>query len=176
MPLEFIILNRNYTFKLLLVLSVVLVSCKPPLDKLGPDLCPSPDFSFSADDLKIEGLNALKPLISNFAVRAGEKLRHENQKCSQVSVFISTSRFGKQPQYRGFNSFRFSHPINDTRSILMGANTALDIAFQEGYAYAKAGILLSQFSCPTVIQKSLFETMNQLYALKQDENLMQFMA
>ena len=122
---------------------------------------------------KIEGLNALKPLISNFAVRAGEKLRHEKQKCSQVSVFISTSRFGKQPQYRGFNSFRFSHPINDTRSILMGANTALDIAFQEGYAYAKAGILLSQFSCPTVIQKSLFETMNQLYALKQDENLMQ---
>lgn len=50
---------KNYTLKLLLVLSVVMVSCKPPLDKLGPDLCPSPDFSFSGDDLKIEGLNAL---------------------------------------------------------------------------------------------------------------------
>jgi DNA polymerase V len=105
---------------------------------------------------KIESLDALKPLISNFAVRAGEKLRHEKQKCSQVSVFISTSRFGKQLKHQGFNSFRFSHPNNDTRSILMGANTALNKAFKEGYPYAKAGILLSQFSCPNSGSKISF--------------------
>jgi len=121
---------------------------------------------------KIESLDALKPLISNFAVRAGEKLRHEKQKCSQVSVFISTSRFGKQLKHQGFNSFRFSHPTNDTRSILMGANKALNKAFKEGYPYAKAGILLSQFSCPVVVQKSLFEIMSHRHALKQDDSLM----
>ena len=70
---------------------------------------------------KIENLDVLKPLISNFAVRAGEKLRHEKQKCSQVSVFISTSRFNKRPQHRGFNSFQFPYPVDDTRSILMGS-------------------------------------------------------
>ena len=121
---------------------------------------------------RIDNLNALKPLISNFAVRAGEKLRHEKQKCSQVSVFILTSRFNKQLQHRGFDSFQFPFPVDDTRSILIGANKTLHAIFKKDYPYAKAGVLLSQFSHPAFIQKSLFEAADQQY-LKQDENLMQ---
>ena len=121
---------------------------------------------------KIYNLNGLKPLISNFAVRAGEKLRHEKQKCSQVSVFISTSRFNKKLQHRGFDSFQLPFPVDDTRSILMGANKALNVIFRKGYPYAKAGVLLSQFSHPAFIQKSLFEAIDQQH-LKQDTNLMQ---
>ena len=121
---------------------------------------------------RVESLSALKPLISNFAVRAGEKLRHEKQKCSQVSVFISTSKFNKQLQYRGFNSFQFPCPVDDTRSILMGANKVLSKIFRDGYPYAKAGVLLSQFSHPAFIQKSLFEVTDQQH-LRQDTNLMQ---
>ena len=121
---------------------------------------------------RIENLSALKPLISNFAVRAGEKLRQEKQKCSQVSVFISTSRFNQQLQYRGFDSFQLPCPVDDTRSILMGANTILNTIFRKGYPYAKAGILLSHFSHSTFLQKSLFEATDQQH-LKQDTNLMQ---
>ena len=120
---------------------------------------------------RIDSLDLLKPLISNFAVRAGEKLRHEKQKCSQVSVFITTSRFQKKLQHQGFNSFRFPCPIDDTRSILMGANRALNKAFKNGYPYAKAGILLSHFSYPTFIQQSLFKAEDHQY-LKQDTHLM----
>ena len=54
----------------------------------------------------------------------------------------------------------------------MGANKALNTIFKHGYPYAKAGILLSQFSHPAFIQKSLFEATDQL-RLKQDANLMQ---
>ena len=121
---------------------------------------------------KIDNLNGLKPLISNFAVRAGEKLRYEKQKCSQVSVFISTSRFNKKLQHRGFDSFQLPFPVDDTRSILMSANKALNVIFRKGYPYAKAGVLLSQFSHPAFIQKSLFEVTDQQH-LKQDGNLMQ---
>ena len=118
------------------------------------------------------GLNQLQPLISNFAVRAGEKLRQEGQKCSQVSVLIATSPFSKQDQYRGFNSIQFSSPVNDTRSILAGAMRALQACFKQGYAYSKAGVLLSQFSHPTVMQKSLFDDLHGCIEQKQDENLM----
>jgi DNA polymerase V len=121
---------------------------------------------------KIDSLESLKPLISNFAVRAGEKLRNEKQKCSKVSIFISTSRFNKQLHHRGFNTFHFPYPIDDTRSILMGADRALNIIFKKGYSYAKAGVLLSHFSHPTFIQHSLFESKSQ-DQLKQDTNLMQ---
>ena len=54
----------------------------------------------------------------------------------------------------------------------MGANKVLNTIFKHGYPYAKAGILLSQFSHPAFIQKSLFEATDQLH-LKQDTNLMQ---
>ena len=114
----------------------------------------------------------LKPLISNFAVRAGEKLRHEGQKCSQVSVLIATSPFSKQAQYRGFHSIQFSNPVNDTRSILAGANQALQDCFRQGYAYAKAGVLLSQFSHSSVIQRSLFDDLHKSFNQKQNEDLM----
>jgi len=116
--------------------------------------------------------NQLKPLISNFAVRAGEKLRHEGQKCSQVSVLIATSPFNKQAQYRGFHSIQFSNPVNDTRSILAGANQALQDCFRQGYAYAKAGVLLSQFSHSSVIQRSLFDDLHKSFDQKQNEDLM----
>ena len=116
--------------------------------------------------------NQLKPLISNFAVRAGEKLRHEGQKCSQVSVLIATSPFSKQAQYRGFHSIQFSNPVNDTRSILAGANQALQDCFRQGYAYAKAGVLLSQFSHSSVIQRSLFDDLHKSFYQKQNEDLM----
>ena len=114
----------------------------------------------------------LKPLISNFAVRAGEKLRHEGQKCSQVSVLIATSPFSKQAQYRGFHSIQFSNPVNDTRSILAGANQALQDCFRQGYAYAKAGVLLSQFSHSSVIQRSLFDDLHKSFYQKKNEDLM----
>ena len=116
--------------------------------------------------------NQLKPLISNFAVRAGEKLRHEGQKCSQVSVLIATSPFSKQAQYRGFHSIQFSNPVNDTRSILAGANQALQDCFRQGYAYAKAGVLLSQFSHSSVMQRSLFDDLHKSFDQKQNEDLM----
>jgi DNA polymerase V len=116
--------------------------------------------------------NQLKPLISNFAVRAGEKLRHEGQKCSQVSVLIATSPFNKKAQYRGFHSIQFSNPVNDTRSILAGANQALQDCFRQGYAYAKAGVLLSQFSHSSVIQRSLFNDLHKSFDQKQNEDLM----
>ena len=119
-------------------------------------------------------LKQLKPLISNFAVRAGEKLRHEEQKCSQVSVLIATSPFSKQAQHRGFHSIQFSNPVNDTRSILAGANQALQDCFKQGYAYAKAGVLLSQFSHSSVIQKSLFDDLYRSFDQKQDEGLMRY--
>ena len=64
--------------------------------------------------------------MSNFAVRATEKLRHEKQKCSQVSVFVRTSPFSDhKPQHRGYKTIELFTPTNDTRDILMAAKQAL---------------------------------------------------
>ena len=111
---------------------------------------------------RVRDLKTLRPIVSNFAVRASEKLRHEKQKCSQVSVFVRTSPFSdNKPQHTGYKTIELFTPTNDTRDILVAAKKALLPIFRSGYDYAKAGILLSRFTNETTKQYSLFKDPNE---------------
>ena len=111
---------------------------------------------------RVTNLETLKPIVSNFAVRASEKLRNEKQKCSQVSVFVRTSPFSDhKPQHRGYKTIELVTPTNDTRDILAAAKKALVPIYKSSYDYAKAGILLSRFSNASSEQYSLFSDPDQ---------------
>ena len=111
---------------------------------------------------RVSNLETLKPIVSNFAVRAAEKLRREKQKCSRVSVFVRTSPFNKnKPQHSDLKTISLLTPTNDTRDILTASKKALVPIFRSGYDYAKAGILLSKFSNEDSKQFSLFKDPNE---------------
>ena len=121
---------------------------------------------------RVSNLETLKPIVSNFAVRASEKLRHEKQKCSQVSVFIRTSPFNKnKPQHTGMKTIKLFTPTSDTRDILAATKKALLPIFRTGYDYAKAGIILNRFSNEQTKQYSLFKDPNEP---KEDTKLMKY--
>ena len=83
---------------------------------------------------RVSNLETLKPIVSNFAVRAAEKLRREKQKCSKVSVFVRTSPFNKnRPQHSDLKTISLSTPTNDTRDILTASKKALVPIFRSGY-------------------------------------------
>ena len=107
---------------------------------------------------RVSDLKTLKPIVSNFAVRAAEKLRHERRKCSQISVFVRTSPFNQnKPQHSGIKTIELFSPTNDTRDILAATKKGLLPIFKSGYDYAKAGIILNKFSDETVRQQLLFK-------------------
>ncbi|MDC1082143.1 translesion error-prone DNA polymerase V subunit UmuC [Gammaproteobacteria bacterium] len=121
---------------------------------------------------RVSNLETLKPIVSNFAVRAAEKLRHERQKCSQVSVFVRTSPFNKnKPQHTGMKTIELFTSTNDTRDILIAAKKGLLPIFRSGYDYAKAGIILNRFSDEQTKQYSLFKDPNEP---KEDTKLMKY--
>ena len=110
---------------------------------------------------RVSNLETLKPIVSNFAVRAAEKLRNEKQKCSQVSVFVRTSPFNtNKPQHTGMKTIELFTPTNDTRDILAATKKGLLPIFKSGYDYAKAGVILNKFSNEGTRQYSLFEDPN----------------
>ena len=83
---------------------------------------------------RVSNLETLKPIVSNFAVRAAEKLRSEKQKCSQVSVYVRTSPFNKnKPQHSDLKTIGLLTPTNDTRDILTAAKKGLLPIFRSGY-------------------------------------------
>ena len=121
---------------------------------------------------RVANLETLKPIVSNFVVRATEKLRNEKQKCSRVSVFVRTSPFShNKPQHTGHKTIELFTPTNDTRDILIAAKRALLPIFKPGYDYAKAGILLSRFSNQESKQYSLFKDPNDP---KEDTQFMEY--
>ena len=112
---------------------------------------------------RVSDLKTLKPIVSNFAVRAAEKLRHERRKCSQISVFVRTSPFNQnKPQHSGIKTIELFSPTNDTRDILAATKKGLLPIFKSGYDYAKAGIILNKFSDETVRQQLLFKDPDSL--------------
>jgi DNA polymerase V len=111
---------------------------------------------------RVSNLETLKPIVSNFAVRAAEKLRSEKQKCSQVSVFVRTSPFNiNKPQHSDLKTIGLLTPTNDTRDILIAAKKGLMPIFRSGYDYAKAGIVLNKFTNEQIKQCSLFKDPNE---------------
>ena len=106
----------------------------------------------------IRSKSVLSEAISFHASRAAEKLRHEKQKCRLITAFIRSNRFNTRVrQIYAAKSFELVHPTDDTRIIIKNANRILDQIFAEGYQYAKAGILLSDFTNKYGYQMSLFD-------------------
>ena len=106
----------------------------------------------------IRSKSVLSEAISFHASRAAEKLRHEKQKCRLITAFIRSNRFNTRVrQIYAARSFELVHPTDDTRIIIKNANRILDQIFADGYQYAKAGILLSDFTNKYGYQMSLFD-------------------
>ena len=106
----------------------------------------------------IRSKSVLSEAISFHASRAAEKLRCEKQKCRLITAFIRSNRFNTRVrQIYAARSFELVHPTDDTRIIIKNANRILDQIFSDGYQYAKAGILLSDFTNKYGYQMSLFD-------------------
>ncbi|MCD8521904.1 MAG: translesion error-prone DNA polymerase V subunit UmuC [Saccharospirillaceae bacterium] len=99
----------------------------------------------------------MQEAISSYVARAAEKLRHEQQQCQLISVYIRTGLFNpNDPRYSNSASLRLDYPTDDTRVLLHAAGRLLQAIWKDGYRYAKAGITLSEFYNRGVMQPDLF--------------------
>lgn len=109
--------------------------------------------SFSKRIFKLEELSES---ISSYMTRASEKLRHQHSRAQLVNVFIRTSPFSNTPQYSCGASLPLPHPTCDTRVLVKAAKAGLNAIYQPGFAYAKAGVMLSDIFESTYDQTDLF--------------------
>lgn len=107
---------------------------------------------------RINTYESLRQAICLYAERAVEKLRGEKQFCRHISVFIKTSPFAVNETYYGnIASEKLSLPTQDTRDIISAALKALDRIWLDGHRYAKAGVMLNDFTPSGVSQLNLFD-------------------
>lgn len=107
---------------------------------------------------RITTYDALRQAICQYAERAAEKLRGERQYCRHIAVFVKTSTFAVNETYYGnVASEKLMNPTRDTRDIIAAAVKSLDRIWLDGYRYAKAGVMLNDFTPTGVSQLNLFD-------------------
>ena len=100
---------------------------------------------------------SMRSAVSSHAVRAAEKLRSERQKCQYLRVFIRTSPFAQgRPQYANSRGLQLPFATQDSRLINHYAQHLLDSIWASGFEYAKAGVMLAEFSPRDVGQDDIF--------------------
>lgn len=108
--------------------------------------------------LRITTYEEMRQAVCQYAERAAEKLRGERQYCRHISTFIKTSPFAvNEPYYGNVATEKLNTPTRDTRDIIAAAVRSLDRIWLDGHRYAKAGIMLNDFSPNGVAQLNLFD-------------------
>ncbi len=107
---------------------------------------------------KVTHFELLREAVCEYATRATEKLRKEQQQAKVLTVFIRTSPFkDNEPQYSNSASGELLIPSCDTRDFIELANHLLKRIWKDGFRYAKAGVMLSDFYDPGMFQPGLFD-------------------
>lgn len=106
----------------------------------------------------------LRTSVCHFAARSAEKLRKQHSVCASVSVFVDTNRFRTDlPQYGGSDTEHLLTPDNASQVILAAATQCLQRLFRKGFAYKRAGVILSDITGADTVQTNLFDYDSTLY-------------
>ena len=84
----------------------------------------------------------IKDFITEYAIRATEKVRQQNSRAQGIYIFLQTNRFRKEKQYSSGIMFGLNSPSCDTSIIIKLVLRAIDQIYQSGYSYHKAGIMM----------------------------------
>lgn len=97
--------------------------------------------------------------VSEYTHRACEKLRAQQTKAKQLTVFLRTSPFSDHqtdPYYSNSINGQLIHPSSDTRDFLHLASELMSKIWKDGYRYAKSGVMLTDFYDNDITQFDLF--------------------
>ena len=135
------------------------IACFPieeyPLRK--KNICTARSFG-----MDVHTFEELREAIGAYANTCAAKLRKEKSCISTVSVFINTNPFKyAEGQYNGYRKIQLDTPTNDSMEIVKAAIVGLRAIYRKGYAYKKAGVIVSEVVPQEQVQLSLFDSVNR---------------
>ena len=109
-------------------------------------------------DHDISDYEEIHKRIAQYAASCAEKLRAQNSICGELVVFILTNRHKENlPQYYESQLLKLSIPTDSTLELTKVAVEMLRQIFRPGYAYKRAGVILSDIRSKTGTQRDMFD-------------------
>lgn len=106
----------------------------------------------------VSDIETLMGAVSQYAMRAGEKLRQHGLVAARLTVFFHTNRHRSDlPQYSANRTISLHPMTNDSLELIAAARRGAEHAWREGYQYTKAGIMLDDLTKAELRPRTLFE-------------------
>ena len=90
----------------------------------------------------VDSLEPMVQAVSEFAARAGEKLRAQGGRTGQMLVFAHTSPFRPGKSYSKSITLALRRPSSNTLDLVATATRGMRTIFKAGYDFMKAGVML----------------------------------
>ena len=103
----------------------------------------------------VTSLEGLLGAVSDFAARAGEKLRKQGSFAGQLHVFAQTSPFSSAPQFSRSVVVPLRHPTADTSVLIDAARAGMRFIYEPGYQIHRAGVMLLDLAPSSLHQGEL---------------------
>ena len=105
----------------------------------------------------VHTLEELEQAVVTYTSRAAEKLRQQRSSAGALGVFIQTNPFKPDdPQYHPSTTVGLPYSSDDTRALVQAALQGLRRIFIPGFAYKKAGIVLTEIEVRSDAPQDLF--------------------
>lgn len=106
---------------------------------------------------RVYEIGALTDAVAHHASRAAEKLRAQGSVAALITIFARTSPFSDtEPWYSGSVALPLGEHSSDERRIVGVAARGVRRIYRPGFAYAKAGVLLSEIVPAEMAPRDLF--------------------
>jgi Nucleotidyltransferase/DNA polymerase involved in DNA repair len=116
------------------------------LSCLPLDLAPAPRRTTAVTrsfGQPVTAWEAMREAVAAYATRATEKLRTEGLAAEALQVFLHTSPFRPGPSYSNACTVELRPATDDTFAMIAVATAAARHIWRDGFAYSKAGVILS---------------------------------
>jgi DNA polymerase V len=105
----------------------------------------------------VYSLDDLESAVATYIARAAVKLRRQNSLAGALMVYIRTNPFSAhEAQYQKAITLPLPEATADTRVLVAWGSRILKQIYRSGYAYQKAGVMLSELQPVAMLQGSLF--------------------
>jgi DNA polymerase V len=111
----------------------------------------------------VTSLADLEQAVVAYTTRAAEKLRVQHSVAGGIQVYIRTNPHKTDSHKEGDSQYQptmllpLSEPTNDTRLLCRAALDGLRQIYRGGYAYQKAGVMLTEIIAATARPRTLFD-------------------
>lgn len=99
----------------------------------------------------------MQQAVANFIARAAEKLRQQKSLTHCLTIFMATGRYDKQERYSVYRELELPYATDVTPLLLNYMQAAIEGLYKQGYAYKRAGVILSDIVSSEHWQKPLFD-------------------